>query len=89
MKKAISHFIEFHKGPVNIVLHVCGFAGIFYSLLRSDWLLFAGSLIIVELGHVYNHFTGLRKYDMRPNVILWRILIFLCIIISFYAVTHI
>ena len=70
VKKAIHHFIHFHKGTVNIVLHILGFAGIFYSIIESDWLLFALSFIVVEAGHVYNHIAGIKKYDFRLTVIL-------------------
>jgi len=86
IKKAIDHFLAFHKGVVNIILHVIGFAGIFYSIYLSNWILFAVSFVVVEIGHVYNHVTGIQKYDFRLPVIFWRLLIFLAIVAAFYFI---
>ncbi len=41
IKKAVNHFIDFHKGTINIILHVIGFIGIFYSIYILNWILFA------------------------------------------------
>lgn len=68
MKNAVNHFVDFHKGAVNIILHLIGFAGLFYSIYRLNWILFTASFIVVEAGHVYNHITGLKKYDFRLSV---------------------
>ena len=87
IRNAIKHFLDFHKGTVNIILHIIGFAGIFYSIYKLDWLLFAISFIVVEIGHVYNHFTGIKKYDFRPRVIFWRLIIFLTVLAAFYFVS--
>jgi hypothetical protein len=84
LKKAIQHFLEFHKGNVNIILHVIGFVGIFYSIWKLNWIMFAVSFVVVEAGHVYNHFVGLKKYDFRAEVIFWRILVFVLLLLSFY-----
>jgi ABC-type multidrug transport system permease subunit len=89
IKGAIKHFIDFHKGAVNIILHIIGFAGIFYSIYKLDWLLFVVSFVVVEIGHIYNHFAGIKKYDFRFKVILWRLLIFLTVIAAFYFITKI
>ncbi len=43
IKKAINHFLNFHKGAVNIILHVIGIVGFFYSIYKLNWLLFAVS----------------------------------------------
>ena len=84
IKKAINHFIEFHRGGVNITLHIIGFAGLFYSIYKLDWLLFAVFLIVVEIGHIYNHIAGIKKYDFRLTVTIWRILIFVAVVALFY-----
>jgi len=84
IKKAINHFMEFHKGSVNILLHTVGFAGLFYSVYNLNWLLFAGFLIVVEIGHVYNHIAGIKKYDFRLTVTIWRLLIFIAVVALFY-----
>ena len=87
-RKALNHFFEFHRGIVNITLHIIGFAGIFYSLYKLDWLLFAVFLVIVEAGHIYNHIVGIKKYDLRPGVLFWRVLIFLAVVLSFYLLAR-
>ena len=86
IRDAINHFLDFHKGTVNIILHIIGFAGIFYSIYKLDWLLFALSFIVVEIGHVYNHFIGIKKYDLRARVIFWRLFIFLSLVAAFYFI---
>jgi len=87
-RKALNHFLDFHRGSINIILHIIGFAGIFYSLYKLDWLLFAVFLVIVEAGHIYNHIVGIKKYDIRPGVIFWRVLIFLTVVVSFYLLNR-
>ena len=84
IKNAINHFVDFHKGLVNIILHIIGFAGIFYSIYKLSWILFAVFLIVVEIGHVYNHIAGIKKYDFRLTIIFWRILIFIAVVAAFY-----
>ena len=86
-KRAINHFLEFHKGVVNIILHVIGFAGIFYSIYKLDWVLFTISFIIVEAGHIYNHIAGIQKYESNLRVNLWRLIIFLSFITAFYFIS--
>ena len=84
IKKAINHFLDFHKGLVNIILHIIGFAGLFYSIYILNWILFAVFLLVVEIGHVYNHITGIKRYDFRLNVIFWRVVIFIAVVAAFY-----
>jgi hypothetical protein len=84
LKNAITHFLEFHKGAVNITLHLIGFAGLFYSVYKLDWMLFALFFIILEAGHVFNHFNGIKRYDFRLKTICWRLLIFLAVVVAFY-----
>ena len=84
----INHFIHFHKGVVNILLHIVGFAGIFYSIFKLDWKMFAVFLVIVEVGHFYNHITGIEDYDMGPKVLFWRVAIFLLLITTLYLVRN-
>lgn len=77
---AVAHFVDFHTGTVNVVLHVIGFAGLFYSIHRLDWRLFVTFLVIVELGHVYNHVAGIKPYDTRPLIVLWRMSAFTAVV---------
>ena len=86
LNASFKHFTKFHKGTVNIVLHVVGFLGIFYSIFRLNCELFALSLIVLELGHVYNHVVGIEKYDTRPKVLLWRAVIFLALVVGLYLI---
>ena len=84
IKKAINHFLDFHSGYVNIILHIVGFAGFFYSVYKLDWILFSVFLIVVEIGHIYNHIAGIKKYDFRLKVNFWRILVFIAVVAIFY-----
>ena len=84
IKKAINHFLDFHKGFINIILHMIAIAGLFYSIYKLNWLLFAVFLVILESGHIYNHIAGIKKYDFRIKVNLFRTLIFLIMVIVFY-----
>ena len=86
LNASFNHFTKFHKGTVNIVLHIVGFLGIFYSIFKLDWKLFALALVVLETGHVYNHFTGIEKYDMRPKVLFWRAVIFLALVVGLYLI---
>jgi len=88
IKKALYFFNEFHQGAVNRIAHIIGFAGLFYSIYELDWKLFAVFLIILEGGHVYNHFAGLKPYDFRPKVTFWRVFIFLAVVGVFYSVSE-
>ena len=87
-RKTLNHFIDFHRGGVNIVLHIIGFAGIFYSIYKLNWLLFTVFLVLVEAGHIYNHIVGVKKYDLRPIVLLWRLIIFLMVVAAFYFLSQ-
>lgn len=84
----IRHFLNFHKGIVNIVLHIIGFTGIFYSIYKLDWRIFAISLVALEFGHIYNHLVGIEKYDMRPKVFFWRLVIFSGLVAILYLVRN-
>ena len=88
IKKAINHFLDFHKGIVNIILHIIGFAGLFYSIYKLDWVLFTVFLIVLEIGHIYNHISGIKKYDFRFKINFWRILIFLVVVTFFYFLSR-
>ena len=89
IQSGILFFIHFHKGAVNIVLHIAGFLLLFYSLFIVDWKLFATSIIIIEVGHVYNHIAKIEPYDFRPKVCFWRVIIFLLLVIGVYALGQI
>lgn len=88
IKNILKHFTAFHKGPVNIVLHTVGFAGLFYSIYELNWMLLAIFLIILEIGHVYNHVTGTEPYDFRPKVIFWRVTIFIAVVVIFFLASR-
>jgi len=62
-------FTDFHKGTVNIILHIISFAVMFYGLVVKDTLLvILGLAVIDELGHIYNYlflFKRDPKYGVR------------------------
>jgi len=62
-------FTDFHKGTVNIFLHIISFAVMFYGLVIKDTLLvILGLAVIDELGHIYNYlflFKRNPKYGIR------------------------
>ena len=62
-------FTDFHKGTVNIILHIISFTVMFYGLIIKDTvLLILGIGVINELGHVYNYFFLFKrdpKYGIR------------------------
>ncbi len=62
-------FTDFHKGTVNIILHIISFAVMFYGLAIKDILLvILGIAVIDELGHIYNYLIVYKrdpKYGIR------------------------
>ena len=62
-------FTDFHRGTVNIILHIISFAVMFYGLAVKDTLLvILGVAVIDELGHIYNYFFIFKrdpKYGVR------------------------
>ena len=61
-------FTDFHKGMVNIILHVISFSVMFYGLAVKDTLLvILGLGVINELGHIYNYFILFRR-DPRYGI---------------------
>ncbi len=62
-------FTDFHKGTVNIILHIISFAVMFYGLAIKDMLLvILGIAVIDELGHIYNYLIVYKrdpKYGIR------------------------
>ncbi len=87
IKKAVTHFIDFHQGGVNIATHAIGFCLLFYSIYVLDWRLFALSILVLESGHVYNHLIGLRPYNFKLSILLWRGFLFMILVATFYLVT--
>ena len=85
--KGLKHFLDFHKGYVNIVLHIIGFAGLFYSIYKVNWILFLFFVIILESGHIYNHISGIKRYDMRLHVIFTRAIVFLILVLVLYFIS--
>ncbi|MEI2696165.1 MAG: hypothetical protein V9E90_13935 [Saprospiraceae bacterium] len=73
-------FTDFHKGTVNIILHIISFAVMFYGLaIKDTLLLILGIAVIDELGHLYNYFILFNrnpKYGIRmvPYQILFAII---------------
>jgi hypothetical protein len=86
--EALSHFTDFHSGTVNIVVHIIGFLGLFYSIYIFNWVLFAVSILVLESGHVYNHVAGIKPYDFRPKTIFWRVVIFIAVVVAAYLVSE-
>ena len=61
-------FTDFHKGTVNIILHIISFAVMFYGLAVKDTLLvILGITVIDEFGHLYNYFI-IFKRDPRYGI---------------------
>lgn len=61
-------FTDFHKGTVNIILHIISFSVIFYGLaVKNTLLVILGVAVIDEFGHIYNYFRFNRdpKYGVR------------------------
>jgi len=62
-------FTGFHKGTINIILHIISFGVMFYGLVIKDTLLvILGVAVIDELGHLYNYFILYKrnpKYGIR------------------------
>ena len=87
IKNAIKFFINFHKGFVNILLHIIGFLIIFYSIYKFNWLLFTLGLVILEFGHFYNHLAKIEPYDFRPKIIIYRIAVFIVIVLIFFFIS--
>lgn len=88
LRQAVRHFQEFHTGRVNVITHVIGFAGIFYSLYTLQWILFALFFIVLEFGHIYNHFMGIKPYDFRIQVFVWRVFIFVAVVLLFFWISQ-
>lgn len=58
-------FTDFHKGTVNISLHLISFAVLFYGLaVKNTFLVILGLAVIDELGHIYNYFI---LYEKNPK----------------------
>lgn len=61
-------FTDFHKGTINIVLHIISFTVMFYGLVVTDALLvFLGVAVIDEIGHIYNYFFIVNR-DSRYGI---------------------
>jgi len=57
---------DFHKGTVNIILHVISFTIMFYGLVIKDTIfLILGLAVINELSHLFNYFI---LYKRNPNM---------------------
>ena len=87
IRKAVSHFLDFHQGTVNIIVHIIGFVILFSSIYILDWKTFALSIIVLESGHLYNHFRGIRPYNFRIGVLLWRTFLFALLVALFYLIS--
>ena len=62
-------FTDFHKGFVNIVLHIISFIILFKGLASKNiFLVIVGFTVIDEIGHLYNYFYLFKK-DQRYNPI--------------------
>lgn len=62
LKKIIFFLDEFHHGAVNHVIHFIGFTVLGYGLGIQNWWIVATSPFIMEMGHLYNYFTGRHRY---------------------------
>lgn len=83
---------DFHKGTVNIILHVISFTIMFYGLVIKDTIfLILGLAVINELSHLFNYFILYKrnpKYGIRmvPYQILYAsiILVILLEVFNWY-----
>ena len=62
MKKIHFFLDEFHHGAVNHILHFSGFTLLGYGLGTENWWLVILSPFVMEMGHLYNYFTGRDKH---------------------------
>ena len=62
MKKIHFFLDEFHHGAINHVLHFIGFTILGYGLGVENWWIVILSPFIMEMGHLYNYFTGRDRY---------------------------
>lgn len=88
LKNEIRDLIDWHVGTVNIAMHIAGSAGLYRSVRRKDWRLFAASVLTLELGHVYNYVTGLRPYDVRPRILAGRAAAFTGLVAGMYLISR-
>jgi len=68
-------FTDFHKGTVNIILHLISFTVMFYGLaVKNTLLVFIGLCVIDEFGHIYNYFIRFKR-DRRygPRMIPYQL----------------
>ena len=57
-------FTSFHKGTVNILLHIISFTILFKGLInKSVILVIIGFAIIDEMGHLYNYFFLFKRNE--------------------------
>lgn len=55
-------FGDFHRGSVNILLHVISIVVLVYGLINADLILsIFGLAVFDELGHIYNYFIPHKK----------------------------
>lgn len=70
MKKIHFFLDEFHHGAVNHVLHFVGFTVLGYGLGVENWWIVIFSPFIMEMGHLYNYFTGRDKHHAILIILL-------------------
>jgi len=87
INRAGRHFLDFHRGALNIACHIAGLTGLFFSIYGTNWLLLTASVLILEAGHLYNHLAGIRKYDFRLRLAVWRMIEFLVLITFLYFIS--
>ena len=64
IKNYLKQFIECHKGTLNRVIHIAGFAIIGFGIFEKSIFLVLGGAIFQELGHVYQYIkTKNPKYS--------------------------
>lgn len=62
MKKILFFLDEFHHGAVNHVIHFIGFTFLGYGLGVQNWWIVILSPFVMEMGHLYNYFTGRHRH---------------------------
>lgn len=79
-------FDDFHRGPVNVILHCAGFAILGYAIGTNQFSLVFVSTAVMEAGHFYNALRGgggLRDYALWA--IPFQYFVWLIIVLTAYS----
>lgn len=74
---------DFHQGAVNHITHFIGFTLLGYGLGIQNLLIILISPLLMEMGHVWNYFTG-RYKDIAIKIIPIQIIFWIIFVIIGY-----